>query len=309
VRWSDIWLNEGFATYAEALWLEQSQGPEALEAFMGLIGPGRHPELFVGDGTLSDPSPILPNTLVYDKGAWVLHMLRGVIGDVAFFRFLRDYAGDPALAQGVVTTAAMIARAEAAAGRELGAFFGPWLETEAVPQVRLERLSGGGGVRLRQLQSTLMTVPVPLTIWAGCGALSVTAVLEQREQAFTWELECPIDSVTVDTGRASLAVWAVAPPAPLCVGGPTPNPVGAAGSQFVLNLKDDAHVVVKIYDVRGRLVDQADLGPLVATGADGVGHLWRWSPPAGAGALPSAGYWFEFRAGSARVVRRGSLIR
>lgn len=313
-RWADIWLNEGFATYAEALWVEQTQGPEALEAFMRLIGPGRHPDLFVGNGTLSDPSPVLPNTLVYDKGAWVLHMLRGVIGDEAFFRFLRDYAGDPALAQGLVTSGAMIARAEATAGRGLGGFFGPWVETEAVPQVRLEPLRrgsrpGGGAVRLRQLQSTLMTVPVPLTIWAGCGALSVTAVLERREQTFTWELDCPIDSVTVDARRASLAVWAEAPPPPLRVLGPAPNPVGAAGSQFKLDLNNDAHVIVKIYDTRGRLVDQADLGLLSATVSDGVGHIWRWSPPSGAGTPPSAVYWFDFRAGSARVVRRGTLIR
>ena len=59
------------------------------------IGPGRHPDRFAGAGTLSDPSPILPNTLVYDKGAWVLHMLRQVVGDDAFFLFLRDYARTP----------------------------------------------------------------------------------------------------------------------------------------------------------------------------------------------------------------------
>jgi hypothetical protein len=257
---------------------------------------------------LSDPSPVLPNTLVYDKGAWVLHMLRGVIGDEAFFRFLRDYAGDPALAQGLVTTGAMIARAEAAAGRGLGAFFGPWLETEAVPQVRLERLPGGG-VRARQLQPTLMTLPLPLMIWAGRCALPVTAVLEQRQQTFAWELGCPIDSITVDTRRASLAAWAEAPPPPLQVRGPAPNPLGSAGAEFRLDLINDAYVVVKVYDTRGNLVDQADLGPLTATGTDGVGHLWRWSPPSGAGTLPSASYWFEFRAGSARVVRRGTLIR
>ena len=83
--WQDIWLNEGFATYAEALWLEHSEGPAARDDFLQLIGPGRHPALFAGEGTLAEPSPVLPNTLVYDKGAWVLHMLRGIIGDEAFF--------------------------------------------------------------------------------------------------------------------------------------------------------------------------------------------------------------------------------
>ncbi|MFN2166935.1 MAG: glutamate synthase central domain-containing protein, partial [Anaerolineae bacterium] len=60
------------------------------------IGPEHHPNLFVGDGLLGDPDPILPNILVYDKGAWLLHALRLLMGDEAFFGLLLDYANDPA---------------------------------------------------------------------------------------------------------------------------------------------------------------------------------------------------------------------
>jgi aminopeptidase N len=312
--WADIWLNEGFATYAEALWLEHTQAPGVAQAFLHLIGPGRHPGRFAGEGTLSDPSPVLPNTLVYDKGAWVLHMLRGVIGDEAFFRFLRDYANDPGLAQGLVTTAEMISHAEAAAGRDLDAFFTPWLETDAVPQVRLEPVPdntrpGRAAVRARQLQPTLMTVPLPLLIQGGRCSLPVTAVLEQREQTFTWELDCPIDSVTVDPGRASLVLWAEAPQPAFEVRGPVPNPFRASHVEFTLILNNDTQVTVNIYDARGRLVDQVDLGTLPGTGVGGNGHLWRWTPPSGAGAPPAGACWFEFRAGDDRAVRRGMLIK
>ena len=62
---------------------------------MRTIGPDRHPDLFAGEGMLDDPDPILPNILIYDKGAWVLHMLRMLHGDEAFFDFLDDYATDP----------------------------------------------------------------------------------------------------------------------------------------------------------------------------------------------------------------------
>ena len=313
--WADIWLNEGFATYAEALWLEHTGGPAALRDFLRLIGPGRHPDLFAGDGVLDDPAPVLPNTLVYDKGAWVLHLLRGVIGDEAFFRFLRGYAQDPALAQGSVTLAAMTARAEAAAGRDLAAFFAGWVGTDAVPELSLETATSsapGRGVATvtpRQHQATPLVVPVPLALWSCGAARPVTAVLERPEQVFRWELDCPVDSVTVDPGRAVLARWRGAPPPPLAVEGPAPNPVGAAGATFRLKLRDTAEVTVDIHDVRGRRVGGARLGQVAAAAPDAPGQAWRWVPERGAGRLPAGAYWFTFRAAGARVARRVTLLR
>jgi aminopeptidase N len=313
--WADIWLNEGFATYAEALWLEQAEGPAALQQFLRMIGPGRHPDLFAGDGTLSDPAPILPNTLVYDKGAWVLHLLRGVIGDEAFFRFLHDYAQDPALAQGSVTADAMIAHAEAAAGRDLAAFFAGWLDTDAVAELSLlpapapASRGAATAVTLRQHQATVLTVPVPLKLWSHGTSRAVTAVLEQREQTFRWTLDGPADSVTVDRDRALLARWRPLPRPALSVAGPAPNPLGTAGGMFTLDLRDQAEVTVDIYDARGRRVGGAALGVLAATTADTGGHRWRWAPAPGAGGPPSGTYWFAFRAGATRVARRVTLLR
>jgi aminopeptidase N len=134
-QWSDIWLNEGFARYIEALWVEHTEGREAYEEYMRRIGIQRYPHLWQGDGTLGDPHPILPNAVIYDKGAWVLHMLRMKIGDDAFFAFTEAYAGDPNLALGSVTLADMIAHAEAAAAEDLGPFFDPWIWTETIPVV------------------------------------------------------------------------------------------------------------------------------------------------------------------------------
>ncbi len=313
--WQDIWLNEGFATYAEALWLEHSEGPAARDDFLQLVGPGRHPALFAGEGTLAEPSPVLPNTLVYDKGAWVLHMLRGIIGDEAFFRLLRDYANDPRLVQGLVSTADLVAHAEAAAGRGLGTFFDGWLTTDAVPVLSLEPRPGrpgtppgSAGVRLRQHQAPLMMLPVPLLLHTAAGAVPVTAVLEEREQDFQWRLGAAVDSVTV-AAQPLLARWLASPPPALDVRGPMPNPVTGDETTFELILGQGAQVTVFIYDMRGLKLSEAALGFMPATEAGQGGTLWRWRRPAGAAALPAGTYWFEFRAGMHRAVRRATLVR
>ncbi|MBK8165794.1 MAG: M1 family metallopeptidase [bacterium] len=315
--WPDIWLNEGFATYAEALWLEHSEGPDAMQGFLRLIGPGRHPALFAGEGTLAQPSPVLPNTLVYDKGAWVLHMLRGIIGDEAFFAFLRDYANDPQLVQGSVDTPVMIAHAEAAAGRDLGSFFAGWLETDAVPVLSLELLRASPGaatggqarVRLRQHQDHLLVVPVPLRLHTAAGDVAVTAVLERTVQDISWTTLARVDSVSVDPARITLARWTDAPPPPLLVRGPWPNPAGTAGADFDIALRTTSPVTVRIHDARGRLAGQVPLGLLPATRPDESPPRWRWQPGHGSDALPAGLYWFSFEADGARAVRAVTFVR
>lgn len=83
--WKDIWLNEGFATYSEALYEEFLHGQNGLKSKM----LGSYSDSYMG--TVYDPGSNLFNSTVYDKGAWVLHMLRWEIGDSIFFQVLRTY--------------------------------------------------------------------------------------------------------------------------------------------------------------------------------------------------------------------------
>ncbi len=83
--WKDIWLNEGFATYSEALYWEYQAGKSALKSTMSSKSG-----MFL-KGTLYNPKDNLFSSLIYNKGAWVLHMLRREVGDSSFFKILRTY--------------------------------------------------------------------------------------------------------------------------------------------------------------------------------------------------------------------------
>ena len=132
--WDDIWLNEGFATYSEVLYLEKAQGRSpgpTLHASYddGLYG-GRLAQAVVADPT----DPFKYTGAVYNKGGYFLHMLRRLVGDDAFFSGLHAY-GD-AHAWGTATRGELRALFEERTGLDLKQFFDQWLETQFRPMFR-----------------------------------------------------------------------------------------------------------------------------------------------------------------------------
>jgi len=225
--WSDIWLNEGFARYFEALWVEDRYGRQEYLEFMDAIGPQRYPQFFHGAGILSDPDPILPNPLVYDKGAWVLHMLREVVGDGTFFDLIYQYANDPQLVHSSVTTDDLIRVAEAAAGRSLRKFFDPWLTSDLTPVIsHTYRVTASGqtSLTLRQNQALLFEVPVPVVVHTLCGDVNATVVLSLEEETFDLTTPCRATGITVAPAGTSLIRTLQSPPPEIVVNGPAPNP-------------------------------------------------------------------------------------
>ena len=131
--WQDIWLNEGFATYAEGLWLEHNGGRAALDDWMGRV----YHYLLQHEAALTPIGAPPPNDLfnvgVYLRGGLTLHALRAEVGDEAFFTILRTYYDR--FQYGNATTADFIAVAEEISGQDFGAFFDAWLYQQPLPDV------------------------------------------------------------------------------------------------------------------------------------------------------------------------------
>jgi aminopeptidase N len=158
--WDDVWLSEGFATYFTHLFVEHAYGRD--EFLAGLLEDRdairefdlKNPDYHVVHDDLSDMSQLLSGPGTYKKGGWTLHMLRGVVGDEAFWAGIRDYYARYRNAN--ARTADLRAAMERACGRELGWFFDEWLTRGGMLKVkarwRYDAGTGALGLDVEQVQ-------------------------------------------------------------------------------------------------------------------------------------------------------------
>ena len=240
--WANIWLNEGFATYFASLYTEHTQGQAAFQAEMRQTQASyrredadrwRHPMV---DPHYDDPMDLFTSHS-YDKGASVLHMLRFVLGDAAFFRSLHRYLTDHA--QGNVDTEDLRRAAEAETGQSLGWFFDEWAGGGGFPAFQVRHTYDDAAhtvsVTVAQTQTedaatatpSVYRTPVEIGLLSEAGMTTTRLQITEREQTFVlpaasrpravlldpsgWLLK----TVDDDNGRdARIAVLAHAPAVP-----------------------------------------------------------------------------------------------
>jgi aminopeptidase N len=136
--WDDVWLSEGFATYFALLYREQFEGREAFVDGLQrsrdtvLRADEKLPGASVIHRNLDDMQRVL-NDLVYQKGGWVLHMLRREVGDDQFWRGMQAYYRR--YRDGNASTDDFRKVMEEASGRDLRGFFVQWLTRSGCPKL------------------------------------------------------------------------------------------------------------------------------------------------------------------------------
>ncbi len=204
--WEDIWLNEGFATYLQGMAYEfivpqYWQGYKASK--IASVTSATDGSVFCTD--TSNVGRIFNGRLTYNKGAMVLHMLRWVCGDTAWFQGVRNYLDDPALAYGSARTSDLQAHLEATSGLELDGFMADWFTGEGYPTYTLPwTQSLDGTVTLTLFQSTshpsvdFFELPVPVRFKNA--DMDTTMVLDHlvSGQSFTFGLPFMADSAILD---------------------------------------------------------------------------------------------------------------
>ena len=242
--WSDIWLNEGFATYTEALWEEFKPGSSGQPALFAAMA-ARRPANIAGSvyrTDVSSTSTIFSTSYAYRKGGWVLHQLRHVIGDAAFFATLANYRA--AFQGSAAVTDDFAAVASATAGQDLTWFFQEWVYGGGAPAYasgwQTVNINGQNYLRLRLRQSQigtypLFTMPVDVRVNFASGNQTIKVWNDAATEWFVAPINAPATGIVVDennwiltTGKTNEAY--VNGPPKLVQATPAPGQVYAPGS-------------------------------------------------------------------------------
>ncbi|MFC1619223.1 M1 family aminopeptidase [Candidatus Neomarinimicrobiota bacterium] len=266
-RWGDIWLNEGFSSYAEALYTEYMYGEDYFRGYMEWMDRDYPYPIFVTDTT---DRHRLFNITVYDKAAWFLHMLRHVVGDSTFFEILLEYSSDPRFAYGNATTAGFRDVCETVSGQELNWFFEPWIYHAGRPryQVGWNSTESAGwhqlSIHINQTQvplETLFPMPIDITITTEAGDTVVTVFNDLPEQHFEFLIADRPTGIVLDEEGWILkqmitdATGGPIPPIEFALEQSYPNPFrtsATSAARIRYDLPRTANVSLRIYDLLGR---------------------------------------------------------
>lgn len=210
--WPHLWLSEGFATYLTALYLEHAYGPDRFRAYMQdarqqvVQFHSQNPTVPVVDTTYADPTELL-NENSYQKGAWILHMLRHEIGKDTFIRGLQTYY-DRYRNQNA-STRDFHTVMEDVSDQDLDWFFDQWTRRSGHPvidgQWHYDADAGECVVSLRQTQQQeAFRVPVEVAVNAGQGQ-TATLVLRDRRGSVRFNCSQAPSSVILDPDMNLLA--------------------------------------------------------------------------------------------------------
>ena len=317
-NWPNLWLNEGFATYSEALYLEATYGADAFRTHMesklesALRAQGT---LYVAD--TSTVQNLFNNNRVYSKGAAVLHMLRHILGDSVFFRSVRSYVDDPRFRFGTATTEDLQGVFESVSGMSLDYFFRQWVYGENYPQYSFswkdEQAAGGYVTTVKIHQTTrtsnptffIMPIDIKLSNEDRDTTVVITPVVDGEE--FLIHTSYKPGLVELDPGHWILREILIdnpALPTTYALSQNYPNPFNA-GTVISFEVPRRSVGGLKVYNAIGE-----EMATLIEGRLEPGLHTINWDGVGTSGVhLPSGVYFYRLLAEGSSVARKMILLR
>lgn len=330
LSFKEIWLNEGFASYSEALWAEhesiEARG-EVMDQFATLYFYEDQAFRFPVYDPPYDPENNIDQLFsytVYKKGAWVLHMLRWVLGDEDFFSGLRYYGANETHAFGSATTEEFIADMETVSEKDLTAFFDEWVYSAGYPIYSFADMTvednGSNGydvefsIKQDQQDAGYFTTPLPIHLFNTTQDTIVRTTIPEGELGVyvrirLENIEFSPTSLELDPEGWILCVASNG----LSVGEPNlaevktfeltqfwPNPFNAT-TNVKIALAQPLDLRVRVFDILGREVVTLIDG-MVPSGV----HRVAWEP---AVSLPSGVYLIQVSTDQRSEIRRVTLLK
>ena len=270
--WEHIWLNEGFATFGEALYTEAIGGKAAYQAEISnnmVFARRATSSLFVKN--TANENDIFNFNRSYAKGSVVVHMLRGIVGDEKFFKILQNYLNSP-LAYNSATTEDFQKAAEQTTGLNLDYFFKQWIYGEGYPRYTYgwqsaKTADGNSTVTLKVTQAKNTTpeyfsMPVDIKIITSQGEFTTTVLVDKASQ----DIEIPnikgdVSQIIFDPENKILKDASLVPISPtgkeplsnLVEWKISPNPT-TSEALVEFTLKQNTSTQLTVYDITGRKI-------------------------------------------------------
>lgn len=199
-----IWLKEGFASYSEAIFFESYYN--SLTAYLNWM----QTQKYLGPGTVIvenlETDDIFDGNLTYDKGSWLVHMLRGVLTDSVFFRVIHEYTESQYRFKSL-TTEEFSAFVSNRTGKDMWWYFNEWVYGDGHPDYRISyhcQPADGGGYDLyyfiwqTQTGGTYFKMPIRTQFFTTGGIVDTTIWNEGAEQLYKLHFADSVTTVSVD---------------------------------------------------------------------------------------------------------------
>lgn len=273
-NWENIWLNEGFATYGEAIYAEALNGRAGyLTTINSKAASAKKAVGSIYVQNINSENEIFSTVRTYSKGAMVLHMLRGIVADEKFFKILQNYLIS-SVAYNAATTEDFQKVAEETTGLKLDYFFKEWIYGENYPKYmyswNINETSEKLKLSISQTQNTtpaFFSMPIDINIVMADGkVITNTVFIDKASQEI--ELTKPIGAISqvifdpenkilkdVSENKVQSSITGVEPSSSLVEWTISPNPTD---NQVIIDfsLKQNAKTQITVFDLMGRNIQE-----------------------------------------------------